>query len=312
MVHRDTHPKSDTAIASSSARVRPTGCAVTYDQTRSPAGLLHGTLACCVGTVESIESTAPVHLGMKNTRVVVPMSLACETCAICTSGLSDHCMSRTRLSEMLGSGACVEVPIRSLIGVPNHLPDAHAGLAHLVGRALRVVTELPVGRDAFVSIVGSCARTVLCAQAMRLTNEYTRVVTLNHPASAAVAQVCDQLSIKHRPGIETGRRSDQHAVIECSGTNEGFVIACKLAHPRATVILASGQHTEPLDLSITHTKELRIVSARCGSVARGVVELSRDTIVLAPIVTVSAPFERAPSVLDDIASGACLAAYLTI
>ncbi|MCA9277674.1 MAG: hypothetical protein H6815_02695 [Phycisphaeraceae bacterium] len=290
------------------ALVRTTGYALTGDIAPTDSFSSH-TPGCYTGVVEAADTSGPSMRDLLHTRVVVPASVPCATCSTCTAGLSDHCPHRESVYE---PDAVSYVPVQSVVRIPNDMSDTDASFAQLAGTAMRITTEVPVQRDAFVSIVGSCARTLVCAQAMRLSCPLTRVVTLNQTSSALVAQVCDQLSIKHRPGTDAGRRSDQHAVVECSGSREGFLCACQLAQPRTTVVLAATRQAELFDLSLAHEKELRIVATRHGSLAQGVIELSRKTIDLAPVIRSTVSIQQIAGAWDDIRSGSCLAAYMSL
>lgn len=191
-----------------------------------------------VGVVENVRGRLTGEQSWNGRRVVAPSRLPCRNCEHCRRGMSAHCAAQTVLGYcgregVLASHVCV--PVSSLLLVPDKVPDEHAVFAEDVGCALAAAEGLRFAPGAFVSVLGDCAAAIVLAQLLARAGVAVRVLTQRQGAAVA----CDRLGLRNRPLHEAGRRMDQDAVFDMTGTAQGLGTALKLIRPRGKVRLSA-------------------------------------------------------------------------
>ncbi|MBC7833470.1 MAG: alcohol dehydrogenase catalytic domain-containing protein [Phycisphaerales bacterium] len=318
-------------IALTAADAPPT--ALSPSATPSPPGF------CFVGLVEqlNIDPAAPPAppalrerlAALQSQRIVASPTITCGACDMCRAGLAPHCRERRLIGAPppLGrDGALADtilLPIANLAPVPDSLDDEHAMLAPLVATAIHAAHL--AARARFLTIIGPGPLGLLTAAAAVARNPAGGGAAggaagarylVSTPAELAV---CEKWSLKHRPISDAGRRHDQDAVIDCSGglTTPGAAstnsVACALARPRATLILASASPhpapTSPLDLAPALEHELIIHGCRAGGGGGGAGSLTEALALLAQghfdtraLISRRIKLDDAPAALRSLAS----------
>jgi threonine dehydrogenase-like Zn-dependent dehydrogenase len=151
-----------------------------------------------VGVVEEAPQGAP---GIKGSRVVGEINLACGKCAYCMGGVPTHCFSRRVLGIYEKDGSMAEyvtLPIRNLYRVPDELPDEEAVFTEPLAAAFQIIEQVEFGEGDRVLVMGDGKLGLLCAQALALT---TADITLlgKHEAN---------LNIAWARGIRTALKGD--------------------------------------------------------------------------------------------------------
>jgi threonine dehydrogenase-like Zn-dependent dehydrogenase len=214
-----------------------------------------------VGVVEEAPQGAP---GIKGSRVVGEINLACGKCAYCMGGVPTHCFSRRVLGIYEKDGSMAEyvtLPIRNLYRVPDELPDEEAVFTEPLAAAFQIIEQVEFGEGDRVLVMGDGKLGLLCAQALALT---TADITLlgKHEAN---------LNIAWARGIRTALKGDFRPdepfdfVVEATGRAEGLQEALRYVRPRGAVILKSTlAQGAKLNLAPIVINEITIIGSRCG------------------------------------------------
>lgn len=256
-------------------------------------------------------------------RVVASPVVACAQCDMCRSGLSSHCRARQVPGLWGRDGACAELvsmPVANLHALPDSLDDDRAVFAPIVAAAAHTANMLRAENMQYVSVLGGSPLALLTAQALARQNRSVRVLSADPDA----ARLCEQWGIKHRPTDEPGRRQDQDAVVECTGSAAGLRLAMQLARPRAVIMLKSAMadapfpagrpfpaHTagwsEPLDLTPVVTNELRIIGSRDGPLPAAIDLLAAGEIDVEPLAHRRFKLDQGPAAADAAANASHVA-----
>ena len=155
------------------------------------------------------------------------------------------------------------LPAEALIPLPRGLPPERAVLAANMETALNILWDSGAGAGDRITVVGGGLVGLLVAfLAARLPGAEVTVVD-PQPGRRAQAQVlgCGFCAPDAAPG-------DQDAVIHASATQDGLVLALRIAGPQATVTEASWHGTSSVALPLGgafHSRRLRIVSSQVGA-----------------------------------------------
>lgn len=239
---------------------------------------LGGALRPAVGLVESSETLAP------GSRVYLPAELPCARCDTCRSGLRTHCPHRRR--DLLDPGSFdgfIEAPGRALLGVPSDLGDDAAAFAGEVARAIHAGQRLHIEGRAYVTVLGDSAIALIAAQLLVRMNATVRCLG-EHPE---LYSLCEKWGIAHRHIDEVGRRGDQDAVIDCTGTREGFDLATRLVRPRGRLVLMPerfGAAPPVLEAEPVVRLELDVFGVRAGDEAEALHALAGRRVEVASLV----------------------------
>jgi threonine dehydrogenase-like Zn-dependent dehydrogenase len=169
----------------------------------------------------NLPADAPAALtarrGLLGRRVVCTPAVSCGNCDLCRGGLPSHCRSR-QVAGLLGrDGGCadlVAMPLANLHALPDSLNDERAVFAPLVASVLHTAHMLRAESRAFITVLGDSALALLTAQCLAIRNKAVRLLCDHDDAG----RLCEQWGVKHRPMNDPGRRQDQDAVVDCTGT----------------------------------------------------------------------------------------------
>lgn len=256
-------------------------------------------------------------------RVVASPVVACGQCDMCRSGLSSHCRTRQVPGLWGRDGACAELvamPVANLHPLPDSLDDDRAVFAPIVAAAAHTANMLRAENRQYVSVLGDSPLALLTAQALARQNRSVRVLS----ADSNAARLCEQWGMKHRPTDEPGRRQDQDAVVDCTGSAAGLRLAMQLARPRAVIMLKSvladapfpagrpfptdaAGWSESLDLTPVVTNELRIIGSRDGPLPAAIDLLATGEIDVDPLAHRRFKLDQGPAAADAAANCAHLA-----
>jgi alcohol dehydrogenase len=245
------------------------------------------------------------------TRVVASASIACSACDLCRRGLSSHCRARRVPGAHLCDGCLADrlvLPVGSLHAVPQGIPDDAAVFALALASATHAAGLLRTESHAYVTVLGESPLALLTALVLRARNATVRLLS----ASPAAIGLCERWGIKHRGLDEPGRRQDQDAVVDCTGTTRGLKLAMQLVRPRGTIMMSSpralapfpagaalrepGPGAEPLDLTPAVVNEVHMVGAREGPLPEALAWLRDEhggPHELAGLITRRIPLEQA-------------------
>jgi 2-desacetyl-2-hydroxyethyl bacteriochlorophyllide A dehydrogenase len=234
-----------------------------------------------VGVIEDLEAAArplgraPAEeplltrgLLTPGTRVVGEINAGCGTCALCTSGDSRHCPSRTVLGIVGRDGAHAEflkLPVVNLLAVPDQISDEQAVFTEPLAAACGILERTSITNESRVAVIGDGKLGLLCAQVIATTGAEVTLVG-KHDSKLRIAQ---------RRGIETSmidqaksRRRGFDVVIEASGAPSGFDLALDLLRPRGVLVLKSTFHgSTEMNAARIVVDEISVIGSRCGRFA---------------------------------------------
>ena len=199
------------------------------------------------------------------TRVVGEINAGCGHCALCLSGDSRHCPTRTVLGIVGRDGAHAELlklPLANLLPVPDEIPDAHAVFVEPLAAACGILERAAIDRESKVAVIGDGKLGLLCAQVIATTGAELTLI----------GKHASKLQLAERKDIETllAERASRRArafdvVVEASGSPTGFGLALDLLRPRGVLVLKSTFHgATEMDAARIVVDEISVVGSRCG------------------------------------------------
>jgi len=224
--------------------------------------------------------------GDRGTRVVGEINAGCGTCALCITGDSRHCPTRTVLGIVGRDGAhadLLRLPARNLIAVPDGVTDAQAVFVEPLAAAHGVLERCPIAPGMKVAVIGDGKLGLLCAMAL-------------HAAGAApllVGKHRSKLAHADGRGIETALVDEARArghifdvVVEASGSASGFALALDMLVPQGALVLKSTFHgTTPVDAARIVVEEIRVIGSRCGRFPPALDLLARGAVSVDHLVS---------------------------
>ena len=216
-----------------------------------------------VGVVE----TSADRTGLVGKRIVGEINAGCGVCELCKAGDQRHCPSRTVLGIVGRDGAHAELlklPSRNLLEVPGNVPDEAAVFVEPLAAAIGINERFRFEAGSNVAVIGDGKLGILCARALAIT-----------PPSKSITMIGrndEKLKLAAKSGVET-IKSDRalnvkhrfDAVVEASGSEDGFATALEIVKPRGTIVLKSTYHgLAKWDASRVVVNEVIVVGSRCG------------------------------------------------
>ena len=214
-----------------------------------------------------------------NQRVVGEINITCGTCVPCQNGYSTHCTQRKVLGIRDWHGAFAEyliLPVQNLHQVPETIPDETAVFVEPLAAAFEILEQIPVKPDLNCLIVGAGRLGQLIAQVFRTTGCRFKVVARHQYQRSLLERF-------HIPWVseEKVEAGTMDAVIEATGTPQGFHLARKSVRPRGTMVLKSTYHGDlTVNMSSLVVDEITLVGSRCGPFPRAVQALASSEICL--------------------------------
>ncbi|PZR97638.1 MAG: alcohol dehydrogenase [Candidatus Chloroheliales bacterium] len=218
-------------------------------------------------------------------RVVGEINIACGDCARCLADMPSHCARRTVLGIQGRDGSLAEfltLPLANLHLVPDSIADEEAVFTEPLAAACEILTQVQIGAEDKVAVLGDGKLGQLCAQVLALTG--CRLV--------AIGRHHEKLELLKRRGIavllteEASGLGEFDIVVDATGSATGFAAAVAMLRPRGTLVLKStyAGKTE-VDLSQLVVNEINLVGSRCGPFADALLLLKQGAVDVRPLIS---------------------------
>lgn len=241
-------------------------------------------------------------------RVVGEINAGCGACALCATGDSRHCPTRTVLGIVARDGAHADyltLPARNLIAVPDGVADLDAVFVEPLAAACGVLERCPLAPGDRVAVIGDGKLGLLIAMVLQATGH----------APVLVGKHAGKLALAAARGIATTTETPPRAfdvVVEASGSASGFARALDLLRPQGALVLKSTFHgTTPVEAARLVVDEIRVIGSRCGRFAPALDLLARRAVDLAPLVSDVLSLDRAETAMLQAATPGTLKVVLT-
>ncbi len=218
-------------------------------------------------------------------RVVGEINIACGDCARCLADMPSHCARRTVLGIQGRDGSLAEfltLPLANLHLVPDSIADEEAVFTEPLAAACEILTQVQIGAEDKVAVLGDGKLGQLCAQVLALTG--CRLV--------AIGRHREKLELLKRRGIAvllTGEASglgEFDIVVDATGSAAGFAAAVAMLRPRGTLVLKSTYAGKAeVDLSQLVVSEINLIGSRCGPFAAALSLLKQGAVEVRPLVS---------------------------
>lgn len=244
-------------------------------------------------------------------RVVAEINCACHACEDCRQGRTNHCSHRTVLGISGRDGVFAEyvaVPLLNLHQVPRGVTIDHAVFTEPLAAAFRIEEQLPLDTIRSAIVLGDGRLGLLCAMALRLRIDDTRLIG-KHPRKLALAARRDIKTYAldpPNPDGSTGPLDDAtryagraDLVVDATGTPDGFKSAMTLVRPRGVLVLKSTFAAEGgLNLAPLVINEIRLEGSRCGPFAVALEALASGRIDPRDLISKRFPLQAGLEALD--------------
>jgi len=259
-----------------------------------------------VGVVDDVGSAdTALHVGQ---RVVGEINAGCGTCALCATGDSRHCSTRTVLGIVARDGAHADyltLPARNLIAVPEGVSDLHAVFVEPLAAACGVLERCPLAPAERVAVIGDGKLGLLIAMVLRATGH----------APVLVGKHAEKLAIAAARGIVTTTETPARGfdvVVEASGSAAGFARALDLLRPQGALVLKTTvAGTTPVDAARIVVDEIRVIGSRCGRFGPALELLAAGAVDLDPLISEVVSLERAEDAMTRATTPGTLKIVLT-
>lgn len=249
----------------------------------------------CVGVVErAIDAASATEAGdglfaaarkLVGKAAVVSPVIPCGACDLCVRGLPAHCRN-AEIVGLKGRDGCLaealRVPAACCAPAPDGLDDDAAACAAGVAAAMHAAQQARADQRSLVTVLGDGRIGLVAAQALARVCPKVRVLGRHEHKTA----LCERWGVAHRAEQDAGRRADQDAVVECTGTPEGLALALAMVRPRGRVVLVSRlRETAGVDLRPAVDLEVEIVGSRGGSIPEALALLRQGAIDVLSLIT---------------------------
>ncbi len=244
-------------------------------------------------------------------RVVGEINAICGHCTACRNGRPTHCEQRTVLGIKNRHGAFADyctLPLTNLIPVPDSISDQQAVFAEPLAAALEIQQQIAIHPDDSVLIIGAGRLGQLIAQTIRL-NSCQLTVVARH---ARQRELLEENNINWIDETQvTAKQYD--IVIEATGHESGFALACQAIRPRGTVVLKSThRNLTTVNLSALVVDEIQLIGSRCGPMRPALRLLEQQLIDPLPLIDASYPLDQAVQAFDHAARPGALKIVLAV
>lgn len=218
-------------------------------------------------------------------RVAGEINCPCCRCALCRSGLGNHCPHRSVVGILNHDGVFAErvfLPEANLHPIPDSISDDVAVFVEPVAAACQIPAQLDISCYPRIAVLGDGRLGNLCAQVLSHHAQHLLVVG-KHTAKLErlTALDIDTVLLTDAP---TDRSFD--LVVDCTGSDSGLATALQLVRPRGTIVLKTttaaphGPNLAPIVID-----EVTLVGSRCGPFPRAIEALSRGEVDVEPLIT---------------------------
>ncbi|MEP0844562.1 MAG: alcohol dehydrogenase catalytic domain-containing protein [Phycisphaerae bacterium] len=248
--------------------------------------------------------------GWRDKRVVAEINCVCGRCDMCQRGLANHCRRRGVVGIQGRDGAfadLVAVPERNLHELPESISDEQAVFVEPLAAAYQVIRQCPIEPRMRVAVVGSGRLGLLVAQVLKTCGCPLEVIGRN----PLTLEFCDKKGIQGTPVGEVVPRADRDVVVECTGSPEGFELACKLVRPRGTLVLKSTYaEGAKLNLAALVINEVTLLGSRCGPFPEAIAALARRQIDVESMISRRMPLSRGVEAFELAGDPRCIKVLL--
>jgi threonine dehydrogenase-like Zn-dependent dehydrogenase len=244
-------------------------------------------------------------------RVVGEINCGCGACALCASGLERHCPERTVLGILGRDGAFAErlsLPDRNLREVPEGVTDEAAVFCEPLAACFEPLEQRPALAHGRVLVLGDGRLGLLQAQVLRHAGAEVAVLG-RHPAKLGLLEGLG-IACFASPA-EAAAAGRWPAVVEATGSAEGFGLALSLIAPRGLLILKSTvAGASALNLAPAVIDEIEVLGSRCGPFAPALAALASGRIRTAPMIHARFPLAEGLGALERAAEKGTLKVLL--
>ncbi|RJP56664.1 MAG: alcohol dehydrogenase [Candidatus Auribacter fodinae] len=225
-----------------------------------------------------ITSSDPKLMGK---RVVGEINIGCGACSWCRSGNKEHCPARSVLGILNKNGVFAEyitLPAENLHVVPESISNEQAVFTEPLAAAIRIVQQVHLNPEDKIAIIGDGKLGLLIAQVLQSNTIFDFTLFGRHPERTDQLKSCS--AIKIVTNYESNRyHAKFDAVIEASGTQDGFLQAINMLKPLGHLILKSTvAEGSQLNLAPIVINELTVTGSRCGPFAPALRMLENGSI----------------------------------
>jgi threonine dehydrogenase-like Zn-dependent dehydrogenase len=232
-------------------------------------------------------------------RVVGEINLVCGVCDMCQRGASTQCRQRRVLGISGGAtdGAFAEtfrLPLANLHRIPDSVHDRQAVFTEPLAAACRLLEQRPLQTGEKVLLIGAGKLGLLCAQVLAQAGGEVGVV-IRRPEQAALLEKWGL-----RPLFaEAIPPAQADVVVDCTGTEEGFMAALHFIRPQGTLMLKSTfAGLTPANLTAVAVSEIQIIGSRCGPFDKALAHLLAGTVAVEDLIQGVYPLKDFPRALD--------------
>jgi threonine dehydrogenase-like Zn-dependent dehydrogenase len=219
-----------------------------------------------------------------NKRVVGEINITCLSkgitppCALCASGNSSHCSTRSVVGIVNQPGAMAEylsIPVHNIYLLPESISTDDATFIEPLAAALEILEQITISPNSRVLVVGDGKLGQLISQTLQLTGCCLFVLgrheeKLSHLAGRGIS-TCTALSEDQIDSFDI--------TVECTGNPSGFTDALRYVRPRGTIVLKSTYaSTLNIDASRIVVNEVTLLGSRCGPFDKAIALLERGGV----------------------------------
>jgi threonine dehydrogenase-like Zn-dependent dehydrogenase len=230
-------------------------------------------------------------------RVVGEINIPCGQCRVCLRGDPKHCPSRKVLGIQQKDGVFAEfvtLPLENLHVLPSNISDVEAVFIEPLAAAIAIFDHICPDRNYDVLILGDGKLGLLAAQVLQTRTPNVFCVG-HHPR---------KLALMVKKGIYTAH--DAHEwdrkfdfVIEATGNPKGIEEALCFIKPKGKIVSKSTFHgLANIDISALVVNEIQWVGSRCGSFAKALEFIKKESIELEEMVDTDFPLENAQKAFE--------------
>jgi threonine dehydrogenase-like Zn-dependent dehydrogenase len=234
--------------------------------------------------------------GLLGKRVVGEINVGCGSCDLCKADLERHCPNRTVLGILGRAGAFanyLSLPARNLLEVPDSISDEVAVFCEPIAAAYEILEQIRLSGREKIAVIGDGRLGAIVALVLKAEGACP-VIGGHHLEKlqrlAKLGLEAD-LAEKLKPGFDV--------IVDCSGSEEGLLLALRLVRPRGTIILKStAKESSGLNLASAVVDEISIIGSRCGRFAPALAALAEGKIDPRPLISAMLPLSDGVSALS--------------
>jgi threonine dehydrogenase-like Zn-dependent dehydrogenase len=237
-----------------------------------------------------VEHAPPHDAHWIGTRVVGDINVGCGRCAMCVTGVKEHCPQRTVVGIRDRAGAFAEfitLPASNLHAVPDDVDDRAAVFVEPIAAACRILEQVAIDARWRIAVIGDGRLGLLIAQVVSTVAHDVTIIG-RHDEKLALARALAIVALHTNASITD--RFD--LVVDATGRPDGLARAIEIVRPRGTIVLKStfhGESSSPLWPVVV--QEVTIVGSRCGPFRKAIALLASGVIKTAPLISRVVPLE---------------------